>query len=362
MTERMCDSQDSFAQQVSDQSPLSEDDVSSSGRSWRRRNKVIILILVSILALGCLLLTGVIWWTASQTGKYPTNEEILQSLEEISSSLSESEVNCSLVTIGHSVELRPIKLLRISPGRSRVSEAPLVWVVCGVHAREWTSPLACLQIIKHIRDILLSRAVTSEDDLLKRLRYNFVVITNPDGYIYSMSDPSRRLTWKNRATIGCPDSERDGVDLNRNFGTGFNHGDDCYGAPDCPYESSPCSITYGGSAPFSELESRAVREAMMLEVPWLSISMHGNANMWAAPYSSKVMSAPGVDMAELELLTERIQAKFGSVYHAGCSSCVLYRGGGTLSDWVYEELGVNRWEDVTSLVFLSSSSGPTFTS
>ena len=61
----------------------------------------------------------------------------------------------------------------------------------------------------------------------------------------------------------------------------------------------------------------------------------------------------GVDMAELELLTERIQAKFGSVYHAGCSSCVLYRGGGTLSDWVYEELGVNRWEDVTSLVFLS---------
>ena len=145
-------------------------------------------------------------------------------MEEISSSLSESEVNCSLVTIGHSVELRPIKLLRISPGRSeRRSEAPLVWVVCGVHAREWTSPLACLQIIKHIRDLLLCRAVTSEDD-------NFVVITNPDGYIYSMSDPSRRLTRKNRAAIGCPASERDGVDLNRNFGTGFNHGDDCYGA------------------------------------------------------------------------------------------------------------------------------------
>ena len=92
---------------------------------------------------------------------------------------------------------------------------------------------------------------------------------------------------------------------------------------------------------------------MMSEVPWLSLSMHGNGNMWAAPYFSKVMSAPGVDMAELELLTERIQAKFGSVYYAGCSSCVLYRGGGTLSDWVYEELGVNRWEDVTSLVFLS---------
>ena len=42
------------------------------------------------------------------------------------------------------------------------------------------------------------------------------------------------------------------------------------------------------------------------------------------------------------MVTERIREKFGSSYGYGCTSCVVYRGGGTLSDWVYEELGVTR--------------------
>ena len=45
--------------------------------------------------------------------KYPDNEEILLSLEEISSSLADVK-NSSLVTIGYSVENNPIKLLKIS--------------------------------------------------------------------------------------------------------------------------------------------------------------------------------------------------------------------------------------------------------
>ena len=47
-------------------------------------------------------------------------------------------------------------------------------------------------------------------------------------------------------------------------------------------------------------------------------------------------------MSDLELLGQKIREKFGSVYMVGCTSCVMYRGGGTLSDWVYEELRVNR--------------------
>ena len=114
--------------------------------------------------------------------------------------------------------------------------SPLVWVVCGIHAREWTSPLACLQIIKNLRSIFLLDQDTAEDDFLMRFRYNFIVMANPDGYIYSMSDPSRRMTRKNRAKIGCHSSDNDGVDLNRNW--------DVIGCGLGVVSSNPCSETY----------------------------------------------------------------------------------------------------------------------
>ena len=69
------------------------------------------------------------------------------------------------------------------------------------------------------------------------------------------------------------------MDLNRNFPTGYNGGDDCYGLT-CPFNSLPCSITYGGPEPFSEPESRAVRDIVLAEPPWLSLSLHGNGDSW----------------------------------------------------------------------------------
>ena len=317
----------------------------------KTRRKVYLLIFVSSLVLISLILTGVVVFYQSLPPEiqYPGNEEISQILENISQSLA-GVVNSSIATVGRSVENNPIQLLRISPLvavpeaelNNSCASSPLVWVVCGVHAREWTSPLACLEFLKNIRDIFLSQYGTHEDDVLKKFRYNFIVMGNPDGYIYSMSDVSRRLTRKNRAKIGCPLSDKDGVDLNRNFATGFNKGDDCYGDPKCPFNSSHCSITYGGSHPFSEPETRTIREAMTASVPWLSLSLHGNGNIWGAPYASQRKAAAGVDLEDLKVVTERIREKFGSSYSYGCTSCVLYRGGGTLSDWVYEGLGVTR--------------------
>ena len=338
------------AQSQSEGSGDSEEDliVSQRGRKKKKRN-VNLLILVTSLVLITLILTGVGIYYQTQPSEiqYPRNEEISRIMENISDSLA-GVVNSSVVTVGMSVENNPIRLLRISPlvsgpeVNNSCGSSPLVWVVCGVHAREWTSPLACLEIIRNIRDIFLSQYGSHEDDILKKFRYNFIVVGNPDGYIYSMSDASRTLTRKNRAKTGCPFPDKDGVDLNRNFATGFNKGDDCYGDPKCPFNSSECSITYGGSHPFSEPETRAIRDAMTASVPWLSLSLHGNGNVWSAPYASQLEPAPGVRLEDLKLLTERISQRFGSSYDYGCSSCVLYRGGGTMSDWVYEGLGVNR--------------------
>jgi len=330
----------------------SEEDLIVQTRKKKKKRNVCLFVLASSFVLTSIILIGigVAYQTqATELQQYPGNEEISQIMENISASLA-GVANSSIETVGLSVENNPIRLLRISPSvgagpdsqvNNSCASSPLVWVVCGVHAREWISPLACLEIIKNIRDIFLDQSGSTEDEVLKKFRYNFIVMANPDGYIYSMSDMSRRMTRKNRAKAGCSFSNQDGVDLNRNFATGFNHGDDCYGDP-CPFNASYCSITYGGPHPFSEPETRAIRDAMTAEVPWLSLSLHGNGNVWSAPYASQLTAANGTHVEDLEVMTEKLNEKFGSNYSHGCSSCVMYRAGGTLSDWVYEDLGVNR--------------------
>ena len=327
-----------------------EDLIVLQTKKKKTRRNVCLFILASTFVLIFIVLIGigVAYHSQSTEKPYPGNDEISQIMENISASLA-GVANSSIETVGLSVENNPIRLLRISPFVAAGQEAevnnscassPLVWVVCGVHAREWISPLACLEIIKNIRDIFLNQSGSIEDDVLKGFRYNFIVMANPDGYIYSMSHMRRRMTRKNRAKVGCSFSNQDGVDLNRNFATGFNHGDDCYGAP-CPFNASYCSITYGGPHPFSEPETRAIRDAMMADVPWFSLSLHGNGDSWSYPYAYKRDSVSRLG-DDLSVAMDMVYEEFGTQYRHGCTSCVLYRAGGTLTDWAWEELGVRR--------------------
>ena len=276
--------------------------------------------------------------------EYPSHEEIDKIIETIPSMYSKN-ISVNISTIGISVENVAIKEISLYNAEKLAQEDdgascsyPLVWVVCGVHAREWTSPLTCLHFLHEL----------IEDDLLDQFRVKMIVMANPDGYIYSFQeygDPRREFR-KNRRKVGCDDDVNDGVDLNRNFGTGFNHGDDCAAeslpwSPPCPYDSSLCSITYGGPEAFSEPETRAIRDAMTTDVPWFSLSLHGNGDSWSYPYAHQAESVSRLG-SELELAMARVYEQFGTVYRHGCTSCVMYRAGGTMTDWAWEELGVRR--------------------
>ena len=248
---------------------------------------------------------------------YPSHEEIDRIIETIPS-MYPKNISVNISTVGFSVENIAIKEISLYNAEKLADETngsscgyPLVWVVCGVHAREWTSPLTCLHFLHEL----------IEDDLLDQFRVKMIVMANPDGYIYSFQDygDPRREFRKNRRTVGCDEDLNDGVDLNRNFGTGFNHGDDCAAespwpwSPPCPYDSSLCSITYGGPEPFSEPETRAIRDAMTADVPWFSLSLHGNGDSWSFPYAHlrESVSSLGDD---LELAMDKVYEKFGTVY------------------------------------------------
>ena len=277
--------------------------------------------------------------------EYPSHEEIDKIIETIPTKYSKN-ISVNISTIGYSVESVAIKEVSLYNAEKLSQENdgascsyPLVWVVCGVHAREWTSPLTCLHFLHEL----------IEDDLLDQFRVKMIVMANPDGYIYSFQeygDPRREFR-KNRRKVGCDNDVNDGVDLNRNFGIGFNHGDDCaaespwpWSGP-CPYDSSLCSITYGGPEAFSEPETRAIRDAMTADVPWFSLSLHGNGDSWSYPYAHQTKSVSSLG-SDLELAMDLVYEQFGTVYRHGCTSCVLYRAGGTMTDWAWEELGVRR--------------------
>ena len=83
---------------------------------------------------------------------------------------------------------------------------------------------------------------------------------------------------------------------------------------------------------------------MTAEVPWLSLSLHGNGNSWSSPFAYKIADPPPSvgSKWDLEYLAKKIFTKFGTSYRYGSSSGVMYRAGGTMIDWVYEGLGVVR--------------------
>ncbi len=103
----------------------------------------------------------------------------------------------------------------------------------------------------------------------------FVPIVNVDGYVYNQTtNPNGGGDWrKNRRNNGTSY----GVDLNRNYsyGWGYNSGS----------SGDPNSDTYRGPSAFSEPESSAIRDFLLLKHPKIGISLHSVAGTILNPYS-----------------------------------------------------------------------------
>src|SRR5258708_1970420 len=117
-----------------------------------------------------------------------------------------------ILTIGTSVEGRPIKALKISgnPGMDDPSKGDVVFVALH-HAREWIS----VEMALYLADELLAR-YPSDAQLqadMDQLQIWIVPVVNPDGYLYTTT--SDRYWRKNRRNNG---DGTFGVDPNRNWG------------------------------------------------------------------------------------------------------------------------------------------------
>ncbi|BCD62310.1 carboxypeptidase A1 [Nitratiruptor sp. YY08-26] len=144
-------------------------------------------------------------------------------------------------TIGSTWENRPIVLATITQNVEFAHLKPALLYTGTIHAREWIGNELAVAFIRY----LLTHSTTDPRvmEALSKSTLYIVPVLNPDGFEYSRTHYS---FWrKNRRKN--PDGSY-GVDLNRNFSVGW--------VKSTNYSSN----VYGGPAPFSEPETRAIKE------------------------------------------------------------------------------------------------------
>lgn len=166
---------------------------------------------------------------------------------------------------------------------------------------------------------------------IRGLTWYIMPVMNPDGYEFSRT--VNRLWRKNRSASHRPNCF--GVDLNRNFDISWKG----YGS-----STNPCSDTYRGSSPASELETKAVAEFLSKRKYNLEayLTYHSYGQLVVYPYAYKAVKVR--DAAVLQRVAntavDRIAQRTGSTYRASVTHEVLGIAGGGSDDWSRDALGV----------------------
>ena len=242
-------------------------------------------------------------------------------------------------------------MLRI--GKQRDGTKTGVFIFCQQHAREWVTPITCLETAERLVRNYATDPTTKA--YVDNLDIFILPSVNPDGAHYSMYDSSvQRKNLTNycpaTATTGMPSGRNAwGVDLNRNntIGTLF---DGYSGA------STACnSETFAG--PFESSEPEIRNEQWVTSTfPKIKFSInihtHGGYFMWA-PGAYKdagrvTLPAPNIGIEKYffdvsETILSHIKSSRGTVVlpqRTGPIADVLYSAAGNSSDEAYYRRGI----------------------
>lgn len=206
-------------------------------------------------------------------------------------------------------------------------DKPKFLLVAEHHAREIITPKVALEFID---DLLRNYGQNPTITWLLDNREVWVIpMVNPDGHSRAVQEENWRKNTRTTAScnIGVPPNSY-GVDPNRNYSVAW---DNEVGA-----STNPCNLTYRGAAPFSEPETRAVRDLVLSHNFELFISLHSYGDFILYPWAHTWEPAPDAEL--LAALATRMAGQSG--YRAMQATGIGYRASGDTSDWVYGELGI----------------------
>ncbi|XP_006862080.1 PREDICTED: carboxypeptidase O [Chrysochloris asiatica] len=255
--------------------------------------------------------------------KYHPIEEIYQWMSQISEKYKDVATQHFL---GMTYETRPMYYLKISQPSNNPKK--MIWMDCGIHAREWIAPAFCQWFVKEILQNYKDNARISR--LLRNLDFYVLPVLNIDGYIYTWT--TDRFWRKSRSSHD--NGTCFGTDLNRNFNASW-----CSigASKDCQ------NLTFCGTGPVSEPETKAVSSFIesKKETILCFLTIHSFGQLILTPYGyTKNKSSNHEELIQIgQKAANALKAKHGTNYTVGSSADILYATSGSSRDWA-RDIGI----------------------
>ena len=257
-------------------------------------------------------------------GIYQKADDVISEIRRLGAMYKE-EVTVDV--IGKSYEGQPIHRALVHLNAS--DPKPIVFVLCGSHAREWLSVASCQYLL---RKLVFDQKY--DEEIRKLLRHHDVAIVplfNPDGYTFTRT--TSRMWRKSRSKTTNPRCR--GVDINRNF-------DYRWGGEG----SSPdiCEDIYCGQKPFSEVETLSLaRHLYKLRrniAAFLDVHTYGQMIMSPWGFTRGFPRDHRTHEDAMRHIAESLAEKNGAQYRVGRSAVMVSATSGNALDWVYGRLRV----------------------
>ena len=224
---------------------------------------------------------GVTGFGFGSMGGFYTLNEVIAELDSMR--ILYPNLITSKLSVGNSIENRPMYMVKISDNPDLEENEPEILYTALHHARE---PQGMMQMIYFMYYLLENYSSDlSVQFLVNNRELYFIPVVNPDGYEYNRTtNPNGGGMWrKNRRNNGGSF----GVDLNRNYGP-FAY----WNAPNGGSSTNPSSDTYRGTAPFSEPETNNVKNFLAARKFKNALNYHTYGNLLIYPYGALSHETP----------------------------------------------------------------------
>lgn len=257
----------------------------------------------------------------SMSGAYKI-EEVPQILDKLYAKYGAKNLISQKVVIGKSYEGRDIYMVKISDNVN-VDEGgvePQALYTGLHHAREPQGMMTLFYFMYYLLENYDSNQRVHS--IVDNRELYFIPVVNPDGYAYNQANyPNGGGMWrKNRGGK---------ADLNRNYGP-----QELWNYANGGSSTSPSSDTYRGTAPFSEPETKVVRDFVVGKKFRTALNYHTYSNLLIYPWGYKDV------LADPKFKTMAVEMTKINGYSYGTAQGLLYAVRGDSDDWFFQEAKV----------------------
>lgn len=259
-------------------------------------------------------------------GGYLTYEELLATLDEMHEKYPDLITEKTPIEPYYTEQDRRIHWLKVSNNPNMEEDEPKVLYTALHHARE---PNSMSQMVFFLWYLLENYETDPEIKyLVDNTQLYFVPCVNPDGYVFNeLLMPNGGGLWRKNRYVWPNDNLPYGVDLNRNYG--FEWGFDNFGS-----STDRNSLLYRGPFPFSEPETRAIRDFCNDEQFTIALNYHSFSNLVIIPFGYN--DDASADDATFRAFGEALTRENNYLVGSGIETLGT-PANGVSDDWMYGE-------------------------